>query len=51
MNDPTEEVRLAMVACRSALSQWHEDWNPALDREARMFVAAMQAYEKAKADE
>jgi hypothetical protein len=37
-----------MVACREALSQWHEEWNPPLDREAKMLVAAMQAYEKAK---
>jgi hypothetical protein len=51
MNDQIEAVRLAMVACREALSSWHDDWNPPLDREARVFVAAMQAYEKAKTDD
>lgn len=51
MNDTVEAVRLAMVACRKSLSTWHDDYHEPCDLQARVFVAAMQAYEKAKADE
>jgi hypothetical protein len=43
-----EAVRAAIVAVRTDLSPWHDEWNPPCDAEARVLVAAFRAYDAAR---